>query len=499
VNALRYGTIRKGWCLTASIDFHAAFNQANAPFMIVDRELVLVDMNEAYLREVGCKREDVVGRPLFEAFPETGEPRRLVEESLHRALRHGETDHLPLIPYAIRNANGDLEARYWSATHTPLLDEAGEVAFVLQHTQDVTDVHRLRLMEQTPLQPGSRLDADIWRRAEAVQHQNDVLQVQQDRMREMFMQAPGFIAVLSGPDHRFELANHAYGRLVGHRDKIGAPVAEALPEVVAQGFIDLLDRVRETGEPYIGRGAKVMLRRQPDAEMEERFIDFIYQPMTNEAGQVTGVFVQGSDVTEGVRAQEQERLLINELNHRVKNTLATVQAIASQTLRQGMDPAAFAAAFQARVTALSQTHNILTDTQWQGANLRKLLEQELSPYDPGSVILAGEDVRLAPRTALSLGLVFHELSTNAAKYGALSQPGGQVRVSWTTEPTAGGCILQLEWSESGGPAAGPPTRRGFGSRLVERSIRGELDGELHQAFRTEGLTCTIKIPLEAQA
>jgi two-component sensor histidine kinase len=198
-----------------------------------------------------------------------------------------------------------------------------------------------------------------------------------------------------------------------------------------------------------------------------------------------------------MHVEEQRALLINELNHRVKNTLATVQSIAAQTLR-GEDPILALSVFEARLMGLSKTHDALTCNGWQDASLRQLLEQELMPYC-GSQLqrcsIEGSDLRLPPKVALALGMAFHELATNAAKYGALSCSNGHVRVAWNLHDSAQALRLQLCWTETGGPQVEPPQRRGFGSRLIERGLAHELDGDVRMQFDLAGLICTIAIPL----
>jgi two-component sensor histidine kinase len=229
--------------------------------------------------------------------------------------------------------------------------------------------------------------------------------------------------------------------------------------------------------------------------MEQRFLDFIYQPIVQPGGEVWGVFVEGSDVTDRVIAEEQQKLLVDELNHRVKNTLATVQAIAAQTLRTNEDPAAFRHAFEARLMALSATHDLLTQTSWRSAGLRDVVQVEFRPYDPARYRLDGPDVNLSPSEALTLGLLFHELATNAAKHGALSNATGVVGVAWRVREGRDERRLVLEWRESGGPPVVPPQRRGFGSRLIERSLKGQLGGSANLHFAPNGLHCHVELPL----
>jgi PAS domain S-box-containing protein len=206
------------------------------------------------------------------------------------------------------------------------------------------------------------------------------------------------------------------------------------------------------------------------------------------------------DVTEAMVAQEQQRLLINELNHRVKNTLATVQSIAAQTARRAESPEDFREKFETRLIALSQTHNALTRGGWESASLSELLGQELKPYASEQLRLDGPDVDLPPRVAVTLGMVFHELATNAAKYGALSSPTGIVRVSWQTVLGAHRPpLLVLQWREENGPRVKVPKRRGFGSRLIEGSVKGDLGGSSRMVFDPGGFHCRLEIELSDPA
>ncbi|WP_232631803.1 sensor histidine kinase [Methylobacterium sp. Leaf118] len=189
------------------------------------------------------------------------------------------------------------------------------------------------------------------------------------------------------------------------------------------------------------------------------------------------------------------RLLVDELNHRVKNTLATVQSLALQTFR-GLDGAAGRQrdAFEGRLLALSAAHNVLTRESWTGADLRPVVAEVLRPFETSGArfSLSGPDLRLQPRVALALGLVLHELCTNAAKYGALSVPEGRVAITWEADPPENGVRrLRLTWSEAFGPAVVPPTRRGFGSRMIERGLAAELGGGARIDFPPSGVTCEI--------
>ncbi|OAS24609.1 sensor histidine kinase [Methylobacterium platani] len=196
-------------------------------------------------------------------------------------------------------------------------------------------------------------------------------------------------------------------------------------------------------------------------------------------------------------ADARQDLLIHELNHRVKNTLATVQSMARQTARSAASLGDFTGSFEARLLAMSQTHNVLTANHWEGAGLRGILSAELEPYAGGRddrIRLEGPPVSLTPAVALPLGMAIHELATNAAKYGALSAEAGQVAVEWGVR--AG--MLRLRWHESGGPRVAPPARTGFGTRLIRASLERELAGEVRLDFAAGGLACLIAVPLAAR-
>jgi PAS domain S-box-containing protein len=208
-----------------------------------------------------------------------------------------------------------------------------------------------------------------------------------------------------------------------------------------------------------------------------------------------GVF---QDITERKQAEDQQRFFLDELNHRVKNTLTTVQSIASQTLRSTSTPAQFKEAFEGRLLALSKTHDLLTRKSWREADLRDIAEQELAPYRKSNerVHIVGPSVHLPARYAINLGLVLHELVTNAAKYGALSTPAGHLELRWAVVPHQDrSSRLRIHWQESGGPAVEPPKRQGFGSQLIRRSIEGELAGDLAIRFAPNGVAYDISAPL----
>jgi PAS domain S-box-containing protein len=225
-------------------------------------------------------------------------------------------------------------------------------------------------------------------------------------------------------------------------------------------------------------------------------------PVRSADGRLLYIVRVVQDITERKQAELRQKLLLDELNHRVKNTLATVQSLASQTARSTSSPKDFSNAFEGRLIALSKAHDQLTQHQWENADLRELLSGSLAPYaaaSPDRVVLRGEDIVLRPRAVLTLAMAVHELTTNAAKYGAFSVPDGGVEITWKPAEQDGRKYLVLEWRESGGPPVQVPQRRSFGTRMIEGSISAELGGTAKLDYAPDGLRCLMLIPWTAAA
>ncbi len=204
------------------------------------------------------------------------------------------------------------------------------------------------------------------------------------------------------------------------------------------------------------------------------------------------------NVTDRKRAELHLRLLVNELNHRVKNSLATIQAIAAQSFTGERALPQAQEAFSSRIVALAEAHDLLTRENWEGAELHDVTSRLADLHGgPARFELSGPSIRLSPKTALSLSMALHELATNAMKYGALSTPEGRIRVAWGLAPDPGAARLELTWTERGGPPVKPPTDRGFGSRLIERGLAAELSGSAAIDFQPDGVICRIRALLDA--
>jgi PAS domain S-box-containing protein len=213
-------------------------------------------------------------------------------------------------------------------------------------------------------------------------------------------------------------------------------------------------------------------------------------PLTDPQGRMVGAVNMLVDITARKQAEQQQKLLVDEVNHRAKNTLATVQSLIAQTMRPDIDD--FRRTLQARVQALSRAQDQLSRRNWNDADFGEVVRAGLAPYlADGRIALAGEKVRLPPRAALLLSMAFHELGTNAQRHGALSQPGGSVDLRWHVD----GQILHVQWHEHGGPPVRVPAHPGFGTRVIERGIEAELRGRAVIEFAPSGVRCAIDIPL----
>lgn len=219
-------------------------------------------------------------------------------------------------------------------------------------------------------------------------------------------------------------------------------------------------------------------------------ISLTISPLHDKTGKIIGASKVARDITEKKRSEELQRLLLGELNHRVKNTLAIVQSIATQTLRRAASPEEFAKSFSGRVQALARAHTLFTRDAWQGADVADIVrEQVMDDENELRISCAGPSIVLDPQAALSLSMILHELGTNARKYGALSVSGGRLSVEWELRDKD----LTLLWIERDGPLVHPPLRQGFGTMLIERGLKAH-DGETKIRYEPDGVTCDIRLP-----
>jgi PAS domain S-box-containing protein len=313
------------------------------------------------------------------------------------------------------------------------------------------------------------------------------------RFRHMADSAPALIW-MTGADGQVTFANLHYDYMFGRpaTEMLGAGWSQIIVPEDVGAFEEAF------AEAFRDRQAFRCEVRVRDKEQRVRWLRCEGVPRLDDRGTFLGYTGCNVDITDAKSAEEQQRLLINELNHRVKNTLATVQSITAQTLRNAASPDKARRDVEERLIALSRAHDVLTRENWEGANLRAVVAQAVEPYRAQRVErfrTAGPDVRLSPRMTLALAMALQELATNAVKYGALSNEDGCIAIEWSIEPGEPR-RLRLTWTESGGPGVVAPRRRGFGSRLIERSLAQDLDGNVLISFDPGGVVCTIEAPLE---
>jgi diguanylate cyclase (GGDEF)-like protein/PAS domain S-box-containing protein len=298
---------------TPMADATAVLDAAPYSFLLLATDLTVIDANVAYLRTAGRQREEVVGQHIFDAFPVNPDDidnRRTIQASVERVIQIGKPDVIMVLRYAISRQTPEglvFDERYWSIVHTPILDDNGNVKCVIHNPIEITELYALR----KALKPansdydfGLLTGGSILSHGQLLEESNRKLAEERARLRRVFEQAPGFVAILHGPEFVYEIVNNAYYQLVGHRELIDKPVREALPELEGQGYFKLLDQVVASGKPFVGHEMRVQFQLTPGGPLTERHIDFVFQPLFAPDSTVSGVFIQGNDVTEQKRAKE---------------------------------------------------------------------------------------------------------------------------------------------------------------------------------------------------
>lgn len=385
------------------------------------------------------------------------EDRRRVLKAGERALRSGKPYQ---IEYRVRTLAGDIE---WIATYgRPVSNVDGRVIGVSGLSQIISQRKRSE---------------------EALREREEQLSAFVGQTTAGFAQVD-----LTG---RFTLVNDRFCEIAGRR-------AEELMQMTMQEIthpddlahnLPLFEKAVRSGTPYTHEKRYV----RPDGSIV--WVNNSVAVVRKPDGEPYGVLAVTIDITERRKAEEHRQLLINELNHRVKNTLAVVQSIALQSFNDERVPETAHKAFQGRLHALSSAHNILTRENWEAASLSEIVRDTLVPFGlEDRLHFQGADIRVSPRPAVTLALALHELCTNAVKYGALSNGDGRVNVK--NEASRGGDrLFRLVWAEAGGPPVETPSHHGFGSRLIRRGLAAELGGRVEVDFDPAGVTCIIEAPL----
>ena len=325
-----------------------------------------------------------------------------------------------------------------------------------------------------------------------LEQRQTALEASEARLRAVVETAADGIITISAQGV-IQSVNSEAERLFGYaRDElIGHNVSILMPSPDREGHDGYLAHYLRTGEArIIGIGREVTGRRK-DASTFPLFLSIGEFSLEGER-YFTGIV---RDIAERKRAEERQRLLTAEVDHRAKNLLATIQAMILLTRRDAVSVADFTTTLVGRLHAMARAHDLLARDKWTGASLHDVIRSEFQAYAGARVSLQGENARLSARAAQTLSLALHELTTNAAKHGALSMPEGRVEI----HSTINGQELQLTWSETGGPTVEPPATQGFGSVIIERSIAHELGGEAELQFERTGVRCHIRVPLRPPA
>lgn len=340
--------------MTKQPDFAALLDASPYPYLLIDPDLTLIGANPAYLKATGTIAEAILGKHIFEAFPANpADPESTnlneVRRSIETAFSTGKPHTSALLRYAVPRHSHEgtvFEERFWSAIHTPVFDKHGNVAFVAQNAIDVTGLYRFDPSSNRYfLRQSVNAVPDVNERISPRLHEamTRVLNAERSQLQTLFDQAPGFIAILSGQGHVFEMANEAFYLLVGHRDLIGKTIWAALPEVAGQGFEQTLTEVFTSARPSVSHNRKLLVRREVNGLPSERYIDLIFQPVVDCDGRVTGVFLQGHDVSGVYLASVALEEKVKELE-KIKARQTMLLKIGDQVRSLSEDPGAMTAA-----------------------------------------------------------------------------------------------------------------------------------------------------------
>jgi PAS domain S-box-containing protein len=463
---------------------------------IVSKDLngTIVSWNKGAERLFGYSADEIIGRPVTTLMP----PERQSEEpGILARIRSGERiDHYETVRQRKDGTLMDV-----SLTVSPVRDGNGRIVGASKIARDVTDQKRA----------AAALDRRASEQAALYQFTDKLFRAQSlddiyDSALEAILNAlsctrASILLFDSDGVMRFE---RWHGLSDGYRQAVEGhspwtpdesnPAPFGIGDVAASDLDDTLKQIVAAE----GIGALAFIPLMADGRLAGKFMVYYDQPHHFPGAELDLAITIARQLgfgIERVRAEQKRDLLVAELNHRVKNTLATVVAISHQSFARDRSADQAHRSFERRVRALAQTHGRLAETNWSGVSLEMLLADETAPYrdERGNVQLAGPAIQLSPKSAVSLGMAFHELTTNAAKYGALSRKEGNLAVTWSVTTDRG---LRIRWREFGGPAVQTPERRGFGRLLLERALRADLDAEVQLDFAAAGLECIITFPLD---
>lgn len=436
--------------------FEAATRGAQITIFSQDRDLRYTWVHNPWL---GMTEESFLGETDDTVLPD------LVRESIVAIKRRviGSGD-----PETFETEIPSGEATYWYRIDvTPLRDENGAVNGIVSTAIDISRSKRLDAMR-----------ADLSNRlSETVQR------------FDLALRSSDIIVFSQDEELRYTWSNSndtQVGSIIGRTD------ADLFQEPDLSRIVGLKTEAMATREP---RNGEVRV----DSGEEIRWYDLFIEPNVSADGAVTGVTCAAFDISELKRNEEQMRLVMRELTHRSKNLLAVVQAIARQTAQRAETVGDFLNGFGERLRALAGAQDLLVTENWAGARLDQLIGDQVGHYMPADqsrIVVSGPELTMTPEATQVLALALHELATNAAKYGALSNDIGTVSVTWSIEQDGDSQVLAFEWREDGGPTVAPPSRKGFGRVVIEQNVARSLDAEVTLAFPPEGVRATFLIPVE---
>jgi PAS domain S-box-containing protein len=438
------------------------------PIHVVDQDWRVIYANDAFVRHMAMDRAEVVGASLWDLIPRSRAAR--LEEAHARVTATGRTESF--VHQSIHYPGRTMDVRVF-----PVAEAVGIV--LRDVTRRVKTERALADSEDHLRRALQGADMGHWR--------------WESKTDRMFLSDRTLALYNLGPEHQ-GIKRSELRRLVVHPDDAAGNQKAAEEAHSSQGQYEAEFRVRRgdgwrwmrnLGGPHIVDGELV--------GMHGVVQDIHERKLANERLQ--------AEIDERERSQQRQLLLIHELNHRVKNILAMVQAIVTQTLSNAASPEAARLALDQRLHALARAHDVLTRESWHGAALADIIAGAVGPYEasPGQRIrTSGPPVRLEPKTAVTLAMVLHELATNAVKYGALSVEGGTASLEWSAAPSPEGLHLKLTWVEQGGPPVKPPRRRGFGARLIVRSLAAE-QGSAELTYAPEGVVCRMTLLTQSPA
>lgn len=491
--------------------FAVVFDSLPDAHLILTPDLVMVDANEARIRATGVPRSDFVGRKLFDVFPDNpADPGASgvanLRASLDRVLQQRAPDAMAIQKYDIPKAGGGFEERYWLPLNFPVLSEDGEVLWIVHRVEDVTE----RFRGEHASEQAAAGQVSMISRLRAANEALSVEVLERTRAQEALRESETWLKLLLDSaaegvyavdrEGKTILCNSAFLSMLGFasdEDALGHKLHDVIHHTKPDGTTYPrtechIYRTAQTGDP-----AHVVGESFIKLDGQSFPVEYWVRPIIKD-GELQGAVCTFHDVTERARAEERQDILVRELDHRVKNLFSVVTAIVGLSARSASSVPEMAADIKGRVLALAAAHELArpSDKGARGSTTVHLLtEKVLAPHinAQGRVVIEGPDVELWAGQAAGLALVLHELSTNAVKYGALSNDHGTVNIAWEFSSDC----LSLAWAESGGPPLrGAPTRMGFGTILADKTTVSTLRGQINYDWQPQGLVVRLSMPLQ---